>query len=517
MPCPDKAPVQTLLSMKALKDLMYLITRHKRKNLNVIGYDKDSKNNYEKFYEILEKGGFASDDEAAEFFFGEGRDGKFTQYKNFKNRFFRRMVNATFHFDLKKPEFNDAQIGFYNCWKYLAAAKILSIYGAHEAAKKINKKTLSAAIKFELTAIVLELSRQALYHYTTREPNEGKRQYFKKLVNKSIHELTIAIKAEILYNDLIAPFVLSRSAKPWIGEEARKCLKELEVHVGKNNSYRFHLYYFGIKVLEREIAYDYPGVVAVSREALRHFEKKNSTPKTTFAIFGNTLLVGLTMTGAYEEAEEVASKSLGMVEKYSKAWYKINELYMALKFHKKDYQQSYEVFRDAITNRRFKYLPPAEQETWKIHEGYIHLLIAAGKIKQPEADKKKFRPARFLNEMPHFSKDKRGMNIPVLIIHAVYMLYQKRYDDFYDRVLALEKYNDRHLKEGDDTFRSWCIVQALHNIKKMDFQKEAAQEKSAELLRRMSTQPVQFLMAPHEVEVIPYEHIWDMAMEALSQ
>ncbi|HFA50751.1 MAG TPA: hypothetical protein ENJ95_17220, partial [Bacteroidetes bacterium] len=499
--------------MKELKDLIQLITRHKRKSLNVIGYDKTD-DRYELFYNRLEKGMFDSDDDAARFFFGDDKDGKFTQYKNFKNRFFRRLVNAVFHLDLKKAEFNDAQIGFYNCWKYLAVAKILSTFGAHGAAKKINKKVLSAAIKFELTAIVLELSRQSLYHYTTREPNEKKREYFKKLVNKSIREHSITIRAEVLYNDLIAPFVLSRSAKPWVGEEARRCLKELEPYVGKINSYRFHLCYFLIKSLEREIIYDYPGVVAVSREALRHFEKKNSTPKTTFAIFGNTLLVGLTMTKKYEEAEEVARRSLNMVEKYSIAWYKINELYMALKFHKKDYQQAYEVLRDAINNRRFKYLPPAERETWKIHEGYIHLLIAAGKIEQPEADKKKFRPARFLNEIPHFSKDKRGMNIPVLLIHAVYLLYQKRYDDFYDRVLALEKYNDRYLREGESTFRSWCIIQALHNIKKADFKKEEAQEKSAELLRRMSTQPVQFLLAPHEVEAIPYEHIWDMAMEA---
>ncbi len=504
--------------MKNLEDLMYVVTRHKRKQLNVLGYD-DADNRYELFYERLENGKFGSDDEAAAFFFGPDKNGKHTQYKNFKNRFFRRLVNVIFHLDLKQPEFNDAQVGLYNCWKNLAAIKIMGVRGAYGAALKLMKKTLPAAIKLESVEVVLEISRLLLYHYTTREPDEKKRRYFQELVRKSLEAFTITVKAECKYNELIAPFVLSRSAKPWIGEEARKHLKELEPFVDNIESYRFHLYYYMIKRLEREIAYDYPGVIAVSIEALQHFEKKDSTPKTTFAIFNNTLLVGLTMTREYGKAEKMAAKALGMVVKYSVGWYKTTELYLSLKFHKQDYQQAYMLHKDATNNKRFKYLPPAEQESWKIYGGYIHLLIAAGKIVLPETDmeKSKFRPARFLNEVPNFSRDKRGMNIPVLITHAIYLLYEKRYDDSYDRMLALEKYNARHLKEGDDTFRSWCLVQSLLNIQKADFKKEGAEEKSAELRRRMSSQPVQFLLAPHEVEAIPYEHFWGMAMEALER
>jgi hypothetical protein len=504
--------------MKALLDLMYLVTRHKRKQLNVIGYDT-ADDRYELFYDKLEKGEFNSDDEAAAYFFGSDKDGKFTQYKNFKNKFFRRLTNATFHLDLKKPEFNEAQVGFYNCWKNLALAKFLGVQGAYAAAKKVILKTLPAAIKFEITEIVLEMSRLMLFHYTAREPDNNKRQYYKDLVLKSLEELMVTVKAETMYVEIIAPFVLSRSSKPWIGEKAKQNLKELKPHIGSTEGYRFHLYYFLIKKIEREISYDYFGVVEVCKEALLHFEKKESTPKTTFAIFGTTMLVGLTMMGEYEEAEKIASRSLSMVQKYSVGWYKTQEMNMALKLHKRDYQKAYEVLNEAVQNRRFNSLPPAERESWKIYEGYVHLLIAAGRIEQAEAGKRndKFRPSRFLNEMPNFSKDKRGMNIPVLIIHAIYLLYEKRYDESYDRMLALEKYNDRHLKEGDDTFRTWCFLQALLQIQKADFKKDESEKRAAEFLRRMSSQPVQYLNAPHEVEAIPYEHLWEMAMQALSR
>ncbi len=515
--------------MKALQDLMYLVTRHKRKQLNVIGYDTTD-DRYEVFYDKLAKGAFNSDDEAAAFFFGPDKDGKLTQYKNFKNKFFRRLANAAFHLDLKKAEFNDAQIGFYNCWKNLALIKIFTARGVHHAALKLIKVTLPAAIKFGLDEVVLALSMLMVSHYTYRDHDDKKRVQYSDLAKKSLESVKVTIKAQIMHSELIAPFVLSRASKPWVAEKARKYLNDLEQDLENVEGYYFRLYYYLIKRLEREIVFDYQGVVTVSKEALHYFENKDYTRKTTIAIFGNTLLVGLTMTGQYEEAEQVAAKSLSMVQKHSVGWYKTNEMYMTLKLYKKDYQQAYDILNEAINNRRFKNLPPAEQESWKIYEGFIHLLIIAGKIKMPDVEKieqsetpnpprgkNKFRPARFLNEVPNFSKDKRGMNIPVLITHAIYLLYEKRYDESYDRMLALEKYNDRHLNEGDDTFRTWCFLQALLNIQKADFKKEEAEKKSKELLRRMSSQPTQFLNAPHEVEAIPYEHLWELAMEAIGR
>lgn len=503
--------------MKALQDLIYLVTRHKRKQLNVLGYDEDGESRYELFYDRLERGLFQSDNEASAFFFGKNKGGKFIQYVNFKNQFFKRLVNTVFHLDLKQSAFNEAQRGFYNCWKNLAAIKIMSAKGANTAAFKLMKGTLSAAIKFGVTEVTLEIARLLLFHYTVREPDTRKQAYFKKMIAEQQEELALIIQAETMHRDLIAPFVLSRSSKPHLGERARQYLLELAPHVGKVKGYRFYLYYFLIKRLEREIVFDYEGVVAVSEEALRHFEHQCSTPKTTITIFCNTLLVGLTMLKDYERAEQIAQKSMNMVDRYAAGWYKTAELYIALKFHQKAYQSAYSIYCSATRHKRFEYLSDGEKESWKIYEAYLQLLIVTGKVVPAAGEGKMgvFRPGRFLNEVPHFSKDKRGMNIPILITHAVYLLYQKKYEASYDRMLALGKYNTRHLTEGDDTFRSWCFLQALLNVQKADFNRALAEERSAVILDRMRSQPIQLLNAPHEVEVMPYEHMWELAMEAI--
>lgn len=64
---------------------------------------------------------------------------------------------------------------------------------------------------------------------------------------------------------------------------------------------------------------------------------------------------------------------------------------------------------------------------------------------------------RFLNDVPIFSKDKRGMNIPILIFHILYLILTKRYNDVIDRIVRIEKYTTRYLKK-DDNYRSNCFI-----------------------------------------------------------
>jgi hypothetical protein len=55
--------------MKALQELVNLVTRYKRRQIEILGYNEDSTSRYEIFYERIENGKFSSDDEAAAFFF----------------------------------------------------------------------------------------------------------------------------------------------------------------------------------------------------------------------------------------------------------------------------------------------------------------------------------------------------------------------------------------------------------------------------------------------------------------
>ena len=72
------------------------------------------------------------------------------------------------------------------------------------------------------------------------------------------------------------------------------------------------------------------------------------------------------------------------------------------------------------------------------------------------------------------------------------------------------------LKEGETLELEFQADPEAVNLPELTVE-ERANYGPADWLRRMSTQPVMLADAPHEVEAIPYEHIWGMAMEALER
>lgn len=255
----------------------------------------------------------------------------------------------------------------------------------------------------------------------------------------------------------------------------------------------------------------------VCKEAITDLKKRKATTPPAIATFLQPLIVAATMLRQFEKAEAAATQLEGLNVPGSHNWYKGMEVLVFFRLHQQNYQEAYRVFKQARNHKRFSHLSAANQEQWYLFEAYIYLLIAMGKIKRSEAEEKrlKLRPARLLNQVPLFSKDKRGLNIPTLIVHAIYLLHLRRYEEAYDRMQALEKYAGRHLKSTDDNYRSYCFIKALSKIPASDYQREAAQQAAAELLREMGQQPLQFADAPHEVEHMPYEHLWALAMETL--
>jgi hypothetical protein len=504
--------------MKALRELVDIVTKHKKKQMEVIGLDKDSPNRYDEFYDLLVTEQLPTEQDAAQHFFGKDKSASFTQYRNFRNKFFRRLVNAVFLLDIKKPMFSESQNAMYHIRKNAVAARILAAKGATHAAVELAEKTIKPAIQYEATLEILELARIIKSKYILLADNPKKLLEAKAIIDKSLLDLNLSVKAESLYYDIIRYYNTSRSIKPEVAALAEKYKIKLEKELPKSDSYRFKFFYFTIAKLACTTRHDYRGSLKVCKEAIADLEKRKAATPPAIAAFLHPTLVAATMLGQFEKAEAAAAQLEGLNLPGSHNWYKGMEVLVFFRLHQQNYQEAYRVFKQAKNHKRFSHLSAANQEQWYLFEAYVHLLIAMGKIKRSEAEEKrlKLRPARLLNQVPLFSKDKRGLNIPILIVHAIYLLHLHRYEEAYDRMQALEKYAGRHLKATDHNYRSYCFIKALSKIPDADYNPKAAQRAAADLLREMGQRPLQFVDAPHEVENMPYEHLWALAMEALS-
>ena len=153
------------------------------------------------------------------------------------------------------------------------------------------------------------------------------------------------------------------------------------------------------------------------------------------------------------------------------------------------------------------------EEMWKIFEVYLHYLVQKGIVKPDKSDKRfqNLRMAKFLNEAPVFSKDKRGMSIPILIVQVLFYILHKDYDNAMDRVDAMSKYCSRYLK-GSPYYRSNIFMKMLIQLSDGAFRSRAAQRIAQKYIPKLKAAPLQFAEQTHEIEIIPYEHLWHMAI-----
>lgn len=106
------------------------------------------------------------------------------------------------------------------------------------------------------------------------------------------------------------------------------------------------------------------------------------------------------------------------------------------------------------------------------------------------------------------------MNISVLIVQILYAVAEKDYKKSSDRIEGIEKYCSRYLKD-ESTFRSNCFIKMLLQAPQANFHREATRRKAERYAKQLLTMPLDAANQAHEVEIIPYEQLWEMALESL--
>ncbi len=500
--------------MQILKELAYVIGSHKLRTLDIIEEGTEPKTKVLQFYEGILDGKFESDDDAAHYFYQ--KDKSYSGYQKLKANLKSRMINTLFFIDMKEASNFERQKAYNICHREWVAAKILIGKNARNAGVSLCHKLLKAAKKYEITDLVLDISRTLRLHYGARLGDQKKFDQYNAIYKEYEPLWRSENLAEELYTELITKYVNSKATKDELHEKAKAYYDLVRDAMEKYDSYRLHLCGSMIKIMIHTSINDSKSTVVACKEAIDFFKKKKYKATTPLQIYYYQLLVEYTQLKMYKEGEEAAKTCLSFMDEGNYNWFKYRELYLMLSFHTKRYKKAYDIFVTTVNHSRFQFLPKSLKELWRIFEAYLHYLIELEKVESDPKDKNfnKFRLGRFLNDMPIFSKDKRGMNIPILVIHILFMIHQRKYSDAIDRIEAIEKYCARHLRKND-TFRSNCFIRMLMKIPGSSFHKAGVIRKAKPYLDKLMNTPLDVAHQTHEIEIIPYEDLWEMTLETL--
>ena len=171
-----------------------------------------------------------------------------------------------------------------------------------------------------------------------------------------------------------------------------------------------------------------------------------------------------------------------------------------------------------FNERAFTSLPAATKEIWQINLAFAVFLQKEVKIALPLSDSifSQFRLGKFLNTIPIFSKDKRGMNVPILIVQMLLLLQEQKDEAVLDRIEAMKKYCSRYLRDNE-LLRSNCFINMLLEIPLQNFHPVAIRRHTEKYWQRLKNTPLEMANQSREIEIIPYEKLWSIIMEHLEK
>jgi hypothetical protein len=382
---------------------------------------------------------------------------------------------------------------------------------------EIAEELLALAVKFEYIDMVVLVSRKLREVAAVHLGDEEKYLVYNEIYRK--YEAIAIVEAEVEY--AYARLMIKETKQLPDNQEmallGEQLFREVEHYLEQYQHINIHWFIRYIQVTYLLNASAYDETIQVSQKMIDFLDKWPHIDNNGIRIgFLLHQLICCTQLRDYERGEALLKECQTLLNLVNRTYFKVQELGITLYLHSKHYQEAYNLIQEMMSVNKVREQGKFFIESWKIYQAYIYYLIHIGYVTPSEQDDlfSRFRLARFLNEVPTFAKDKRGKNIPILILQTLFSIAMGKHDQVFDRMEAIQKYTTRYIRK-DEHYRSNCFIKMLLQIPASGFNRKDA-ERLAERYKDMLLKvPLEVADQPHEIEIIPYENLWEMALASL--
>jgi len=504
--------------LEELIALAKVVNRQKVKQIDVITSDNPLSEKAKLFYNGLIDNRITSDEDALQLIYSDTKVS--SKYRKLKNRLKQKLINTLFFIDVQTYSITEYQNQLVRGYLIMSAIQILISKGEKKAAVSLAEQALKNAIRFDLTEIVYFISTILYQHYTVFSYSKSKSQKYSKLDKLYAEYFQFEYYARRLFT-YYGQFI-NQNVQFDVNKVPADVLDNVEKITRKLES--IPTYYFNINArnalyFKAYLELDSDRMEIISREAIDYFKTKSGFSKIGEFSFLQKAGIANQALKRFDQAIEVYNMAYKLNPMIGgTAWFNIRNHLFNSHLHLKEYQKSYQYLLEATSNKKFRKLYDLYKEPWLIKEAYMHLLIKMGKVSEDKEAEQKLRPfriSRFLNEVEHFSKDKRGLNIAVHIVHVLHLFLRRQEDQLERRLDALNQYSFRYLR-NDDTLRSNAFIKMLQKMPDSAYHPIKLQREADKYYQRLVAAPMIIAENSKEVEVIPYEHLWEIVIELLT-
>jgi hypothetical protein len=498
--------------MKKLIALTQIITRQKISQINIVTNTNDN-TLLGKFYRGIAEGKIKTIEDAENLLYS-GKISRAVMNK-MKDNLYSRLINTVFFIDARQSGFTDYQTAFYNVHKLSAAYQLLCNRGLDkENTIEIGENLLKKAITYDFSDIAVKLVHILSSTYAFKGDIKKTAQ-IRPTIDYYMEALRLETMASIHLDVLMSEYMVNRVASKKLSDKADEYYNMFAPHLVNYPTFKLAYYVYTIEIYKYGFINDFAQTLIVCNKAIAFFEQKGKGFNLA-KVFYQQKLECCIYFGLYTEGIALQPKIQTFLVNGTHNWFKNQEVLIRLAFYTDQYEDAYVVFKESVNHPNYKKLVNTYQDFWKVCQVYIYVCVSLGLIKNLSANeqKKRFRLSTFVNNLPIYSYDKRGMNIPTIIAQVLYFLVKKDFDSVLNRIESIEKYCIRHLVDKDFDVRSYYFIKMLLTLPEANYN-------FGRVLKRSQGFKEKFDAAPEnskniELEIMPYEKLWSLLLDLIN-
>ena len=293
---------------------------------------------------------------------------------------------------------------------------------------------------------------------------------------------------------------------------SKDILIAMRKNLDMNYSFKMNLYSYRTMILIYEIEAEVQSLFDLSIEAMDYLSGLKFDASRLQIFFMRRKYTASLKLKKYDELRKIFVTYFARLPKYSANWFLLKSYNAILLMHDRKYVKAYK----SLPNVHHQATNISENiiEFYKLNEGFAKLMIRLEAIAAGDVVPK-FRLFKLVNELPVHSKDKTGINVTILVMQVMYLIGERKFDDIIDRVDALQQYSYRHLKRN--AVRSKTFIQMIIQMSKANFHPIRTAHYTKKLAQKLQSIPLELSEQPLEVEIVPYEHLWEIITTLLEQ
>lgn len=494
--------------MDELANLAKIVTSRRLTALPIIDLDQTLDSRESQLVDMLLTGGGRTQVQAAKALYGQGTAANVVALKRLKSRVQAKLLNHLYFLDHSNPLSLVSRRYQMACLDLLHKGTALYTEGEYVLSQRLLRRCLTEAQAGEFTVYAVQSARLLCTIYAQLNKPAAYRQ-MDLLLQDALRAQQLEDEAERLYTSILLTMsgpVKGRRALLLLLPERLQQLESLHRRA-KTFSTFFLLY--RLRLMHEELTGNFTELIRLTGAATRQYRQGKLNARRFDLRFNAFASVTAYLRGRQPaKGLRLAQEGIRLFATSSANWFIFQENHLLLALHSKRYADAQQLLLQVAQNPAIAKLRPADVERWELYRSYTEL------VAPPARPRAAPTTAKWTLMMPEYSRDKSGQNVAILVLQLLHHLRQQNLDEALVRLERLRKYQQRHL-HADSSPRSRLFLRLLRVLADTGFDPAKARQRGRATLETLTHTPNPG-EAFAEVEIIPYEHLWELALQQVS-